>query len=162
MDGGKRMSTLYELTGQFNQVAEMLSEEEFNPAVIDTLEAIDMAIEDKADNYARLIKNQESDSKGIAEEIKRLQARKQSIDNSVKNMKLSLQNAMNEIGKTKFKTNLFSFNIQKNPISVNIVDESLIPDEFKKIKIEFDKTAIKKFDNVPGVELTQSESLRIR
>ncbi|MFB8509232.1 MULTISPECIES: siphovirus Gp157 family protein [Lactobacillales] len=156
------MSTLYELTGQFNQVAEMLSEEEFNPAVIDTLEAIDMAIEDKADNYARLIKNQESDSKGIAEEIKRLQARKQSIDNSVKNMKLSLQNAMNEIGKTKFKTNLFSFNIQKNPISVNIVDENLIPDEFKKIKIEFDKTAIKKFDNVPGVELTQSESLRIR
>lgn len=156
------MSTLYELTGQFNQVAEMLSEDEFNPAVIDTLEAIDMAIEDKADNYARLIKNQESDSKGIAEEIKRLQARKQSIDNSVKNMKLSLQNAMNEIGKTKFKTNLFSFNIQKNPISVNIVDENLIPDEFKKIKIEFDKTAIKKFDNVPGVELTQSESLRIR
>lgn len=156
------MSTLYELTGQFNQVAEMLSEEEFNPAVIDTLEAIDMAIEDKADNYARLIKNQESDSKGIAEEIKRLQARKQSIDNSVKNMKLSLQNAMNEIGKTKFKTNLFSFNIQKNPISVNILDENLIPDEFKKIKIEFDKTAIKKFDNVPGVELTQSESLRIR
>lgn len=156
------MATLYELSAQFNQVVEMLSEDEFNPAVIDTLEAIDMAIEDKADNYARLIKNQESNSKGIAEEIKRLQARKQSIDNSVKNMKLSLQNAMNEIGKTKFKTNLFSFNIQKNPISVNIVDENLIPDEFKKIKIEFDKTAIKNAENVPGVELTQSESLRIR
>ena len=157
------MATLYELAGQFNHVAEMLVDEEIDQEVIiHTLESIDAAIEEKADNYAKLIKNQESDSKGIAEEIKRLQARKQSIDNSVKNMKLSLQNAMNEIGKTKFKTNLFSFNIQKNPISVNIVDENLIPDEFKKIKIEFDKTAIKKFENVPGIELIQSESLRIR
>ena len=157
------MATLYELTGQFNHVAEMLTDEHIEQEVIiHTLESIDAAIEEKADNYAKLIKNQESDSKGIAEEIKRLQARKQAKDNNIKNMKLSLQNAMNEIGKTKFKTNLFSFNIQKNPISVNIVDESLIPDEFKKIKIEFDKTAIKKAENVPGIELTQSESLRIR
>lgn len=156
------MAALYELTGKFNQVAEMLTEDEFNPAVIDTLESLDLAIEDKADGYARLIKNQEADSKGIAEEIKRLQTRKQAIDNSIKNMKLSLQNAMIEIGKTKFKTDLFSFNIQKNPVKVEIVNEELIPDQFKKIKIEFDKTAIKKAENVPGAELVQSESLRIR
>ena len=157
------MASLYELTGQFNHVAEMLTDEQIEQEVIiHTLESIDAAIEDKADNYAKLIKNQESDSKGIAEEIKRLQARKQAIDNNVKNMKLSLQNAMNEIGKTKFKTELFSFNIQNNPVKVDIVDEDLIPDEFKKIKIEYDKTAIKKADNVPGVELVQSESLRIR
>lgn len=157
------MASLYELTGQFNHVAEMLTDEQIEQEVIiHTLESIDTAIEDKADNYAKLIKNQESDSKGIADEIKRLQARKQAIDNNVKNMKLSLQNAMNEIGKTKFKTELFSFNIQNNPIRVDIVDEDLIPDEFKKIKIEYDKTAIKKAENVPGVELIQSESLRIR
>lgn len=157
------MASLYELTGQFNHVAEMLTDEQIEQEVIiHTLESIDAAIEDKADNYAKLIKNQESDSKGIAEEIKRLQARKQAIDNNVKNMKLSLQNAMNEIGKTKFKTELFSFNIQNNPVRVGIVDEDLIPDEFKKIKIEYDKTAIKKAENVPGVELVQSESLRIR
>ena len=157
------MATLYELTGQFNHVAEMLTDEHIEQEVIiHTLESIDAAIEEKADNYAKLIKNQESDSKGIAEEIKRLQARKQAKDNNVKNMKLSLQNAMNEIGKTKFKTELFSFNIQNNPVKVDIVDEDLIPDEFKKIKIEYDKTAIKKAENVPGVELIQSESLRIR
>lgn len=157
------MATLYELTGQFNHVAEMLTDEHIEQEVIiHTLESIDAAIEEKADNYAKLIKNQESDSKGIAEEIKRLQARKQAKDNNIKNMKLSLQNAMNEIGKTKFKTELFSFNIQNNPVKVDIVDEDLIPDKFKKIKIEYDKTAIKKAENVPGVELIQSESLRIR
>ena len=140
---------LYELTGAFNQVADMLEYDSENTAIIDTLESIDLAIEEKADGYAKLIRNQEASSKAFDEEIKR--------------MKLSLQNAMVEIGKTKFKTDLFSFNIQKNQPSVEIIDETLIPDKFKKITIDFDKTAIKKAEeDVPGVEIKQSESLRIR
>lgn len=154
---------LYELTGAFNQVADMLEYDSENAAIIDTLESIDLAIEEKADGYAKLIRNQEASSKAFDEEIKRMRERKQAVDNNVKRMKLSLQNAMVEIGKTKFKTDLFSFNIQKNQPSVEIVDESLIPDKFKKVTIEFDKTAIKKAEeDVPGVEIKQSESLRIR
>ena len=154
---------LYELTGAFNQVAVMLEFDSENAAIIDTLESIDLAIEEKADGYAKLIRNQEASSKAFDEEIKRMKERKQAVDNNVKRMKLSLQNAMVEIGKTKFKTDLFSFNIQKNQPSVEIIDESLIPDKFKKITIDFDKTAIKKTkEDVPGVEIKQSESLRIR
>lgn len=154
---------LFELTGAFNQVADMLEFDSENAAIIDTLESLDLAIEEKADGYAKLIRNQEASSKAFDEEIKRMRERKQAIDNNVKRMKLSLQNAMVEIGKTKFKTDLFSFNIQKNQPSVEIIDESLIPDEFKKVKIEFDKKAIKKAEEeVPGVEIKQSESLRIR
>ncbi len=157
------MATLYELTGAFNQVAEMIDGEKINPAVIDTLESIDLAIEDKANGYAKIIKNVEADSKVIADEIKRLQSRKQTLDNNVKNMKLSLQNAMQEIGKTKFKTQLFSFGIQKNPPSVEILKEELIPEEFIKVVTTVDKTAIKKADfEVPGIVMKQTESLRIR
>lgn len=154
------METLYELTGAFNQVAERLEEE--NPAVLDTLESLDMAIEEKADGYAKMIRNEDSRSKSLDEEIKRLKQRKQTIDNNVKRMKESLQNCMLDIGKTKFKTDLFSFNIQKNQPKVEITDESKIPDEYKKYKIEYDKTAIKKAGEVPGTEIKQSESLRIR
>ncbi|WP_270287084.1 siphovirus Gp157 family protein [Enterococcus casseliflavus] len=154
---------LYELTGAFNQVADMLEYDSENTAIIDTLESIDLAIEEKADGYAKLIRNQEASSKAFDEEIKRMKERKQAVDNNVKRMKLSLQNAMVEIGKTKFKTDLFSFNIQKNQPSVEIIDESLIPDKFKKVTIDFDKNAIKKAEeDVPGVEIKQSESLRIR
>lgn len=154
---------LYELTGAFNQVADMLEYDSENAAIIDTLESIDLAIEEKADGYAKLIRNQEASSKAFDEEIKRMKERKQAVDNNVKRMKLSLQNAMVEIGKTKFKTDLFSFNIQKNQPSVEIIDESLIPDKFKKVTIDFDKNAIKKAEeDVPGVEIKQSESLRIR
>lgn len=154
---------LYELTGAFNQVADMLEFDSENAAIIDTLESLDLAIEEKADGYAKLIRNQEASSKAFDEEIKRMKERKQAVDNNVKRMKFSLQNAMVEIGKTKFKTDLFSFNIQKNQPSVEIIDESLIPDKFKKVTIDFDKNAIKKAEeDVPGVEIKQSESLRIR
>lgn len=154
---------LYELTGAFNQVADMLEFDSENAAIIDTLESIDLAIEEKADGYAKLIRNQEASSKAFDEEIKWMRERKQAIDNNIKRMKLSLENAMVEIGKTKFKTDLFSFNIQKNQPSVVIIDETLVPDKFKKITIDFDKNAIKKAEeDVPGVEIKQSESLRIR
>lgn len=140
----------------------MLEFDSENAAIIDTLESLDLAIEEKADGYAKLIRNQEASSKAFDEEIKRMRERKQAIDNNVKRMKLSLQNAMVEIGKTKFKTDLFSFNIQKNQPSVVIIDETLVPEKFKKVTIDFDKTAIKKEEDVPGVEIKQSESLRIR
>lgn len=141
----------------------MLEFDSENAAIIDTLESIDLAIEEKADGYAKLIRNQEASSKAFDEEIKWMRERKQAIDNNIKRMKLSLENAMVEIGKTKFKTDLFSFNIQKNQPSVVIIDETLVPDKFKKITIDFDKNAIKKAEeDVPGVEIKQSESLRIR
>lgn len=140
----------------------MLEFDSENAAIIDTLESLDLAIEEKADGYAKLIRNQEASSKAFDEEIKRMRERKQAVDNNVKRMKLSLQNAMVEIGKTKFKTDLFSFNIQKNQPSVVIIDETLVPEKFKKVTIDFDKTAIKKEEDVPGVEIKQSESLRIR
>lgn len=158
--------SIYELTERFNKVAEMLVDEDCDQSIIDTLESLDMAIEEKADNYARLIKNQESMSKGISEEIKRLQQRKQTIDNGVVRMKQGLYNSMISIGKTKFKTDLFSFNVQKNPPKLEYESEDLVPKVFKKVKVEIDKTALKKAIlgglEIDGVSVTRSEGVRIR
>lgn len=69
------------------------------------------------------------------------------------------------LGKTKFKTVLFSFNIQKNPATVNVIGK--VPKKFyipqepkldKKALIEY----VKEHGNTKYAELTQSESLRIR
>lgn len=156
------MNSLYELTDKFKQVEEMLDEDEFNPVIIDTLESLDLAIEEKADGYARIIKSQEAYSKDLAEEMKRMQQRKQAIDNSIIRLKQSLQDSMQKTGKTKFKTSLFSFGIQNNASKVEITDESLIPEEFIKIERKPDKKAIKAVGNVPGTRIVQDESLRIR
>lgn len=52
------MSTLYEITGDYLRLLEMLEEEEsIDPqAFNDTLEGIEGEFEIKADNYARIIK----------------------------------------------------------------------------------------------------------
>lgn len=160
------MSTLYELTGQYLQLLDMA--EELDPEVFaDTLEGLDGEIEEKADNCAKVIKILEGDVSSIDGEIKRLQERKKSISENVKRIKSNLENAMKVTGKTRFKTLLFSFGIQKNPASVSIKDEKSIPEEFWKPQDPvLDKTKLKDFLKLNGsteyAELVQTEGLRIR
>ena len=69
-------------------------------------------------------------------------------------------------GRKKVKTELFSFNIQKNTPSLEIRDEKNIDDSYYVIERKLNKREllndIKEGLIVDGVELKQSESLRIR
>jgi len=74
---------------------------------------------------------------------------------------------MIELGKTKFKTPLFSFNVQKNAPSLEITDESFVPIIFyKEVAPTLDRkallNAIKGGQIFKGVGMKQTESLRIR
>lgn len=57
------------------------------------------------------------------------------------------------------------FTIRNNPPAVNVINEDLIPDEYKKVKVDIDKTkiknAIKEWKVVEWVEITQWKSLLI-
>ena len=128
------------------------------------IEAIEGEIEYKADGYAKVIKEIEGNVATIKTEIDRLSNKKNVLENSIKTMKQTLENAMKITGKTKFKTDLFSFNIQKNParlvITGEVPEQFLIPQEPK-----VDNKAIKellKQQELPFAHLEQSESLRIR
>ncbi|MBR3280137.1 MAG: siphovirus Gp157 family protein [Lachnospiraceae bacterium] len=161
------MSTLYELTNDFRQVLDMAEDPDIDPQVIaDTLEGIEGEIEDKADGYAMVIRQLEADVLTIRMEEERLARRRRLIDANIDRMKASLQAAMKTTGKTKFKTSLFSFGIQKNPASVVIDDEAKIPLRFLIAQPpKIDKAAIKKDltgISRPWAHLEQTEILRIR
>ena len=162
------MSTLYELTGDYLQVAGMIDDPDIDAQTIaDTLEAIGGEIEDKAENYAKVIANATAERDGLANEIDRLTRRKRAIDENTKRMKEALQQAMQITGKTKFKTPLFSFGIQKNPASVQIDEGATIPDKYliaqePKIDRKGMIADLKEGIEIKGCTLTQSESLRIR
>ena len=162
------MSTLYELTGDYLQVVEMMDDPDIDAqTIVDTLEAIDGEIEDKAENYAKVIVNANAERDGLANEIDRLTRRKRAIDENTKRMKEALQQAMQITGKTKFKTPLFSFGIQKNPASVQIDEGATIPDKYliaqePKIDRKGMIADLKEGIEIKGCTLTQSESLRIR
>ena len=155
---------LYELSIAFQEVQNM----DLDPEVMqDTLDSIEDAIENKAENIAKLIRNLESDVTAYKEEEDRLKTKRQATENKVKWLKTYLEDNMKLTGKTKFKSGMFNFSIQKNPASVNITDERIIPEEFLIPQLpKIDKTALKDVlkngVEVPGAELKQTEGLRIR
>lgn len=159
------MSTLYELTEKYKgllEVADQVDQEAFES----TLESLDDAIEDKAESYAIIDKELEAQEDKFAKEIKRLQERKKAISNNRKRLKEDLLNGMKTTGKEKFQTDLFSFWVQNNPPRLKVVDETKIP---KKYYVEqqpkLDTVSLRKdarSEDIPGVELEQTESVRFR
>lgn len=165
------MSNIYELTQDFLTIQEMMEDPELDPqALADTMEAVEGELEIKAESYAKIMKNLDGDVEALENEIRRLTSRKKAIEENIKRMKAALQGMMEITGKTKFKTDLFSFGIQKNAPSVVIDVEDIydIPEDYLKYKApEINKTAIKeaiqKGADLSGIaHLEQSHSLRIR
>lgn len=158
---------LYELTQNYINLQDLLEDETISQDLIEkAMKEVSEDIEEKAENYAMIMKNFEAQAEALDKEEKRLAARKNSLRNRNKILKDNLENSMKAIGKTKFKTKLFSFNIAKNPPSLDIVDEESIPDKYivytkstaKKTMIEDLKQGV----IIKGVKLKQTESLRIR
>ena len=162
------MSTLYDLTAEYMTLLEMAEDPDVEEDVLrDTMEGIEGEIEIKADGYARVMKQLEATSANLEYEEKRLMNRRKTIDRNIKRMKQALQDAMVATGKPKFKTDLFSFMIRKNPASVVIDRETCIPPEFlipqdPKIDKKAIKAAIDRGDDIKFAHLEQSESLLIR
>lgn len=164
------MATLYELTQDWIQLMNLLEDGADEDVINDTLEGLDYEIEDKAEGYAKVIRNIESDIAGLKAEIERMTDRKRVLENNIIRMKNNLQAAMELTGKTKFKTDLFSFNVQNNPAAVimdeqyleNIPEEYLIPQEPKidKKKLAADLKAGVDLEGIAHLE--QSRSLRIK
>lgn len=159
------MSTLYNLKEDYKRVLELQAEGVDEEVIKDTLEAIDDAIEDKADSYSYVIREKKGQNDTIDEEIKRLQALKRSNNNLIKLLQENLYEVMKDTGKTKFKTDLNSFWIQKNPMSIDIKYEDNIPEDFYVTERKLQRRDLINYvknNEIDGVEITQSEGVRIR
>ncbi len=165
------MATLYQLTDDYLALLEMAEDPDIDEqALKDTMEGIEGALEIKAENYAKVIRTLEGDAAACDAESKRLRNKKQTIERNIDRMKRALQFAMETTGKTKFKTTLFSFGIQKYPASV-VMDEAYIENIPERFLIpqdpQIDKRAIKEAlnagEDLEGLaHLEQTRGLRIR
>lgn len=172
------MSSLYELTGDFLKVQEMLENDEFDRETLEnTLGCIDYEIEIKAENYAKVIKNLETARASIKgqkdalknalnDEIERLDHKEKTFENKIKYLKENLGQAMKITGKEKIKTDLFSFYFRKNQ-SVSVIDEKkALKSEYVKTKVTLDKAALleamKNGEKFDFANIRESETLIIR
>lgn len=161
---------LYELTGEYIQLMQMLEDAsvEDEAEIAAAMEAVAGDIEDKADAYARMMKNLLGDIDALEQEEKRLYDRRTALKNRVDRLKTAIQNAMELTGTKKLRTSIGNWSIQKNPLSVSAVDVEKVPARFlieqppkvdrRAILEEFKQTG-EVFD---GVTITQGESVRFR
>ena len=150
------MASLYNLTDDYLKVQNMMDEEELDEqTLIDTLESIEAVIEDKCDSIAMVMNEVQGDIDKLDKEIKRLQARKKTLENNKERLKNYVETFMRLTGKTKFKTNLFSFGIRKagSRSLVLTVEPDKLPEEYRTVVVEANKQAIKDAMKTQGVEV---------
>lgn len=159
---------LYDLSQNYLNLQELLEDESVGFDMINkALNEVNGEIEAKAENIAILIKNLESDAEGIKKEEDRLSVKRGTIENRIKGLKNYLDTNMRVLNKLKFKTKLFSFNVQNNPPTVEVSDEKLIPKEFfveqsPKLDRKALLAALKEGKEIDGATIKQTKSLRIR
>lgn len=162
------MSNLYQLTNNYEKVLNMIYDEDIDEKMIfDTIEGIEGEIEEKADNYAKIIKELENKRDARKNEAKRLTDSAKTFDNRINSLKNNLYYAMKAISRPKIVTELFTFNIVKNGGKQTLTIDGKVPEEYTKITIENDTSKIREaLEN--GVILTfahleeREESLRIK
>ena len=158
------MATLYELTGQYKELADLAEDIELFQ---DTLESMDFhdQLADKAESYVKVSLSLEAQSKAIKEEVKKLQARAKSIDNNIQRLKENLAEAMQVMEMDKIDTGLHKLSFRKSK-AVVIDDEHLIPSEFTSTEIKVNKTELKKAIQggleIKGAHIEEKKSLSIR
>ena len=158
---------LFELTENYVKFfTEFENADEITDEMQELANNLNVEIEEKCDNYAKMIKNLEADVEAFKNQEKIFNEKRKSAENKVKWLKQNLQASMELQGRKKVKTDLFSFNIQKNAPSLEIRDENNIDDSYYVIERKLNKREllndIKEGLIVDGVEIKQTESLRIR
>ena len=139
------MAKLYEIVTELQDFVTQNEGLEDEQAYIDTLEALQGELDDKVGQWARCIKNLEGERDAIKTEGDRLVKKAQSIDNEVTHMKATLLMYLKAAGVTKAGDSVLKASIRKAssaPLEIDLAPEDL-PEEFKKITIAADKTAIK-------------------
>lgn len=168
------MSTLYELKEEFKMLLDMMEDDSIDEEMIqNSLEGIECEIEIKAEGYAKILKELEGQAEAVRKEISRLDDKYGKIVANMDRLKTNLKNAMNETGKKKIQTDLFTISVCKNggktPLIIDGVDINEVPEKYKEMhKIEKLNTDAIREDLEKGIDVgfarfgERGESLRIK
>lgn len=158
------MAYLYELEGIYAQLQSMeLDDETFQ----DTLESIDFE-EDFAKScewFIKMQRNAEADAERFKAEKDAFAKKQKEAETRALRFKERIKSAMEFTNQKKIDTGLFQLSLRKTE-SVTVFDATKLSDEFLKVKIEPNKTEIKKAIKngqvVFGAELTEGCSLVVK
>lgn len=165
------MASLYKLTDKYAELISALEcaeTEEETAAIWHRLDMMEDDIVDKAEIYARIIRNKQSEAAALKEEKLRLEKRQKAAENISENLKQRLLNSMQRIGVKEIQTGIGKWRIQLNPFHVNVLDESAVPEQFRIPQPDkIDRTALLNHfketgELLDGVAFVREPGLRFR
>lgn len=164
------MASLKELLLLSNHIEQLLLENdgEITTEIEEQMKISDAQMADKIDGYAlviakidRSIEHHNSLLKDHAAHITRLERTKDSLMGA-------LQNALTTLGVEFLKGNEFLIKTKSNPPKVDVLDEAMVPAEYKneKVTVSVDKKKIseglKIGVEIPGTRLVQTQRIDIK
>ena len=167
------MASLWQLTMEELSFIAMMEENggEVNDDIMEDLAIRRENFKDKAEAYSKFILKLEAEAEQAAVEIKRIQVLKKAKENTVTRLKETLLSALmvfteeDAKGIRRYETPLAKLSTRKS-VAVEILDDTIIPDDFWVVKKEVSKStigqAIKDGAEVPGAQLKENISLSIR
>ena len=161
-----KLPSLYEIKSEYVQALEQLTDLD-DEAVVDTLDALKGELEVKATSVAAYTLSLDATVKAMKEAEKRMADRRKSLENKMARIKEYIKDSMEDARIFKIETPEMKLSISKNPAKVEVIDEELVPDEYKneKVTVVLDKKKLKAAlnnDGVDGAVLTQSTRLNIK
>lgn len=138
---------------------------ELTPETEAALQLSEMSIQQKGINYARFIRHLEAEAEEIKCREKELSEMRKVRENTADRLRNALSEAMQVMNIEEIKEGTHKINFRKSK-SVEVFDESLIPNEFKKFVPSISKTDIKKAidsgQDVPGATIKENKSIQIK
>jgi len=163
---------LYEITEAHRSALESWVEDDETPAEVwvDTLSAIEMTLEEKAEAYCAIILELEAQADAKAEVAKRIAASGKTLMTKADWLRDQLKAAMLTVGKSKLEFSQFTASIPKARPSVIIDDIDKLPPRFviETTTKSADKKAVKEWiefqecTEVEGAHLEFKQSISIR
>lgn len=162
--------SLYEISKEYAEILNDLYDEngEINQSAVMKLEQNEVAMEKKAIAIASFIKNMDAERQAIDEAKKAMAERAARYKKRCDDLEGYLLSTMERRGINKITCPYFEIKLKKCPVSVDIVDSNLLPNEYLRTKTEVVPDKIKIKDEmlvgviVPGAALKQNLRLEIR
>lgn len=165
------MPHLYEIARNKVELERLMEYGDLDPqAIIDTLEAVEGELNDKAINVAKVTRNIDAVAAAVRQAGKDMLERAARMEKRAESIRQYLLMNMEFAGITKIECPQFVIAVKRNPPAVVIDDEKFVPAEYltqpepptprpDKVKI---RDALKAGEDVPGCRLVQSDRVEIR
>lgn len=163
--------SLYTLAHEHRALVErLMSEQDDEQTIADTLEGERYPLELKAQSVGYAVKNLDATAAAIKQAEAEMAERRKRIENRSRNLREYAKTCMETAGVQKIDCPHFALTIRKNPPNVDVFEPALIPRQYMRQPDPpppaADKAAIKQAlqagQDVPGATLVQGLRLEIK